>query len=189
MRQAHDAGKEHPVEKNDAGGKGLPDEGLLDNVYPLKRLGLNEVLEAEILGRLVARSAAASDLAFQIYCNCNDENRAPSRAQYMRVLRTLARLERKGYVVRSPFGKQKPFRLTRYGRESIAAVSRDLEPDSLVSLGGIAWCVLAVLATGMSLMLTSMELPSKLLMVCWLATGLVSGLCAMRLVSIIRRIW
>jgi hypothetical protein len=184
-------GRSTPRRRTMPGGKGLPDEGLLDNVYPLKRLGVNEVLEAEILGRLVARSAAASDLAFQIYCNCNDKEKekAPSRAQYMRVLRTLARLEGKGYVVRSPFGKQKPFRLTRYGRESIAAVSRDLEPDSLVSLGDVAWCVLSVLAAGMSLMLTSMELPSKLLMVCWLATGLVSGLCAMRLVSIIRRIW
>jgi len=170
-----------------SGQKALPHKGLLENIHPLKRLGINDVLEAEILARLDARSAAATDLAQQIFRDSNGQ--APSRAQYMRVLRTLQRLERKGYVVRSPFGKEKPYRLTKYGHESIAAVSRGLEPSPIVSVRDIAWCVVALLATAASLVVTSIEPPSALLMVLWLMTGLISGSCAMRLTSIIGRIW
>jgi len=82
--------------RQNSGREGLPHRGLLENLYPLKRLGINDILEAEILARLHAGPAAASDLAQQVFRDSNGQ--APSRAQYMRVLRTLQRLERKAML-------------------------------------------------------------------------------------------
>lgn len=186
MQQAHDAEKEH-TEKGDAEKDGPPQKRLLDNIDPLKRLGVEDVLQAEILARLVNGPAATSDLASQIFCNKDSE--AASRAQYMRVARALVGLERKGYVARSPFGKQKPYRLTRYAQELMAAIAADQRPGSLISRKDIIWCVLAMSSAGLSLRLTGMEPPSTLVMGCWLVTGIFSGLCATRLARILRRIW
>jgi len=186
LQQAPDAKKER-AKKDDAERDRPPQKRLLENIHSLKRLGVEDVLQAEILAHLVNGPAAASDLASEIFCNKGSE--APSRAQYMRVARALGGLERKGCVARSPFGKQKPYRLTGCARELLAAVAADKRPSSLISRNDIIWCVLAMSSAGLSLKLTGMELPSTLLMGCWLATGLVSGLCAARLARILRRIW
>ena len=186
MQQAHDA-KRKQAKKDDAERDRPPQKRLLENIHSLKRLGVEDVLQAEILAHLVNGPAAASDLASEIFCNKGSE--APSRAQYMRVARALGGLERKGYVARSPFGKQKPYRLTGYARELLAAVAADKRPSSLISRKDIIWCVLAMSSAGLSLKLTGMELPSTWLMGCWLATGLVSGLCAARLARILGRVW
>jgi len=186
LQQAPDAERKQAKE-GDAESDALPQKRLLENIQPLKRLGIEDVLQAEILARLADGAAAASDLASEIFCNKGSE--APSRAQYMRVARALAGLERKGYVARSPFGKQKPYRLTRYAQELLTAIATDQHPSSLISRKDIILCALALSSAFLSLKLTGMELPSTLLMGCWLATGIASGLCATRLARILRRIW
>lgn len=167
--------------------RGKKPKEALENIHRLKHLGVDSVLQVEIMAHLAEGSGAAWHLASKIFRSGNND--PPSRAQYMKVLRALAGLEREGYVSRSLFGKERPYRLTRHGQELMNAIVGGQEPSSLISRNDLILYASAASSAWVSLILTGMELSSILLMGCWLASGILTGLCIGALGRTLRRIW
>jgi len=160
---------------------------LLDKVNDYRDLGVKNVLQIELLARLAAGRSTASDLAVEAFSGNNPG--AVSRGEYMRTMRSLAALERKGYVTRALFGKDKPYRLTHHGEDAVEAIIGGRTPQALIPRRELLSFALAGLAAATSAALTYAEAGTLILIACWLATGILTGLCLTRFVQTARRIW
>ncbi len=162
-------------------------EELFDQIDQLRRLGIDSILQAQILIRLARTGRlTALDLAAEIFHN--GVTHSPSRAEYMRIVRALSALERRGYVARALFGKEKPYHITRYGEEIVTAVANAGFPRPLISPHDLASFAAAALIAGTSLGLAYLGVPPTILMACWFAAGVASGVCILRFVRMIRRV-
>lgn len=85
---------------------------LLADIGKLRRLEVS-ILEAEILRRLTDGRKTAFELIDAIYgLRRGDKGFNSARLKVRRALRSL---ERRGFVSTNLFGREKPYRLTRYG--------------------------------------------------------------------------
>jgi len=158
---------------------------LLNKIADLKCLGVESVLQGEIVLRLAGRKATGSDLAATIFGGQGGE---ASRAEYMKVVRALQTLQHNGYVARALLGKEKPYHLTRYGKERVMAAVEGEPPAPLVPRGHLLLYVMAGSSVVISLALTQMRTSTLSLVASWLTTGIVSGLCLSRFLQTVRRL-
>jgi hypothetical protein len=164
----------------------LETNGLLREIGDIRGLGVDTVLQGEILVRLVARSWTGSELAAKIFGV--DNGVTMRRAEYMKVVRALAALERRGYVAKALFGKERPYRLTDYGKEMVMAALKGTSPTVLFPQKELAWHVAAAGMTASTLVLIWMRTAPEILMACWLGTGLLVGLSLARFWRTLRRV-
>lgn len=158
---------------------------LLSKIADLKCLGVESVLQGEIVVRLAGKTATGSDLAAQIFGRQGGE---ASRAEYMKVVRALQTLQHNGYIARALFGKEKPYHLTRYGEERIMAAVGGKPPAALIPRGDLLLYAMAGSSATVSVVLTQMRANPVPLVACWLTTGIVSGLCVSRFLQTVRRL-
>ena len=159
---------------------------ILDKVKDLRDLGVDNVLQIDLLARLAVARSTAWGLAGAMFGS--QDNRVASRGEYMRTIRSLASLERKGFVAKALFGKEKPYHLTRHGEEAVRAIMGDMQPLTLIPRKDFLSYIVAALAAATSLALTFAEAGSLVLIFCWLGTGIITGLCLRRFVETVRRI-
>jgi len=160
---------------------------LLGSIQQIKTLGIDNVLHGEILARLSSGKATVSDLAAALFgkqSTCD-----VSHTEYMRVARALTTLQRKGYVSRALFGKERPYRLTALGKEVIAAAARNEKQVYLITKKDLVLYATSVVLVVTGTLLTRVFPVPAALAICWLASGVVCGISLSRFVSTLRRIW
>ncbi len=161
---------------------------LLHNLKYQKALGLSTVLETEVVIHLLEGKKSVGQLVRLVYGTEKDD--PEFEKNYMRVSRALQPLESKGYVSRRLFGSSKPYRITHYALDKIA----NIETSSSPSLAG-RWDVatfLGLVAVASGTYLTgSGFIPVSRLWFMFIYTVLVFlfGVCTVRLVQMVKRVW
>jgi hypothetical protein len=104
---------------------------LRESVRSLKDLALVSELQTEVLRHLVDGPRTVPELVFLIY----EVGREDSEFSiyYMRIRRSIRKLENKALVSTKIFGRDKPYRLTRYAVENLYYVGRPNSPETLLS--------------------------------------------------------
>jgi hypothetical protein len=118
-------------------------------VRELSGLQVNTTLEAQLINELMEGRRTGPELVKLVF-NV-DRSNPEFHTYYMRVRRAISSLESKGYVVSRLFGRDKPYRLTRYAVEQLASLGggreRLLPKHDLVlyfvtlAMGIISWLV------------------------------------------------
>ena len=99
-------------------------------VGSLRGVEVGDQLEVEIILKLLRGRKTVSELVDQIYgLERSDEGFGSS---YTRVRRTIKKLESKGLVSTRIFGKEKPYRLTRYAIANMANIGGEEEQVSIM---------------------------------------------------------
>ena len=163
---------------------------LLCKIKDVKELQVDNVLQAEILVRLMQHKSTGSDLATCIFPHGTEGAASPasSHAEYMRIVRSLGALEGKGLVARALFGKEKPYHLTGHGQEAVTAALRGSYPSPLLPRRDLVLYAAGAGITSVAMALTVMEASTEALIAGWLSTGLVLGMCLTRFVGMLRRV-
>jgi len=91
----------------------------------LKGLQIKTTLEAQLVNELMEGRRTGPELVRTVYGV--DRNNPEFHSYYMRIRRAIASLESKGYVVSKLFGRDKPYRLTRYAIQQLASLGGDRE--------------------------------------------------------------
>jgi len=87
-------------------------------IEDLKQLGISDLLQAEIIGRLITGRRTVAELVEEIYClRKNDKD---FMSTYSRTRRSIRELESRGFVTTRLLGKDKPYRLTQYAITRLA---------------------------------------------------------------------
>lgn len=95
---------------------------LRGSIRVLDDLGYASELEREILRRLIEGRRTTTELVELIYGTPRDED--GFHADYMKARRAVRRLENKGFVTTNLLGRDKPYRLTTYGLETLYALAQ-----------------------------------------------------------------
>jgi DNA-binding PadR family transcriptional regulator len=174
-----DLGREgcDPSEPSDEAGS------LLGDMRQFRELGADSLLQGELLICLARREATIGDLVRDIF---DPGEESYSKAKYMRVMRALNALEAKGFVARALFGKEKPYRLTRYGRENIETILGGQSPELLLTRGSLAIYLGAAVMVALSMVATIYRSPSEVLVAVWLLSGVLLGVSITRFVKTLR---
>jgi len=108
---------------------------LLADIGKLRRLEVS-ILEAEILRRLTDGRKTAFELIDAIYgLRRGDKGFNSAR---LKVRRALRGLERRGFVSTNLFGREKPYRLTRYGVAVLSSILPEMDRPGIITLREIA---------------------------------------------------
>jgi len=158
-------------------------ESLLGDMRQFRELGADSLLQGELLIRLNERQATIGDLARDIF---DPVNESESKAKYMRVMRALNALESKGFVARKLFGKEKPYHLTRYGRENIETILGGESPETILDRGQLAIYLVTAVMVVLSAVATIYRFPSVVLVVGWLLSGVLLGIGLTKFVKILK---
>jgi hypothetical protein len=169
---------------------GNPEERLLklhDSIISYisaLRLTDLDVLQVEVLGRLVGCRRTTAELVEEIYGTPSPSD--GYAADYYRVRRATRTLEEKGFISAPLFGRKKPYHLTRHGISVLANITPGEEPegvltrpDLLVHISTLSLLVLTALYAHSTLSWTIL-LPG-LMLVC-------VGISVSRLASTIRKV-
>jgi hypothetical protein len=105
---------------------------LRDSFKTLKDLDLVSELQTEVLRHLVDGPRTVPELVSLIYGMGRQDSEF--QTYYMRVKRSIRKLENKALVSTKILGRDKPYRLTRYAVENLYYVGRPhLSPEALLS--------------------------------------------------------
>jgi hypothetical protein len=108
-------------ESSDHGGEDLRKK-VITEIRRLRELKVT-ALESEILNNLLGGRKTAVELVDHIFGSTRNE--PGFHAEYLRVLRALKGLEKRGLVSTRLFGREKPYRLTNHGIAIIASIVPD----------------------------------------------------------------
>jgi hypothetical protein len=158
-------------------------KSLLGDMRQFRELGADSLLQGELLIRLTKREATIGDLARDIF---DPKDRSESKAEYMRVMRAMNALEARGFVARKLFGKEKPYRLTRYGRENIETILEGQSPEILLTRGSLAMYLGTAVMVVLSVVATIHRFPSVVLVLAWLLSGVLLGICLTKFVKTLK---
>jgi len=108
-------------------------EEVLKRIRRAREADLTSPLEIEIVARLMEGDRTATELTEQIFGSSDDLG-----AEYARVRRQLKGLESRGIVAGvTLFGRERPYRLTRYGISKLISL-QGVREERLVPLPDIA---------------------------------------------------
>jgi hypothetical protein len=161
---------------------------MLKDLSYLKVLGVDTVLETEIIVRLLDGRKTAGELVESIFSRGNDD---PDFHQYyMRVCRCLKGLESKGYVSRQLFGSRKPFRLTRHAIDLLLKQDPGSE-KGLVRFPDLALYIVTFLAAVCTIIAESgaTSLPRSQFMVLYTVFAVLAGMSILKFLETVRKAW
>jgi len=128
-------------------------EEVLSRIRRAREADLRSPLEMEIVTRLMEGARTATELTVEIFGSGDD-----LRAEYARVRRQLKGLESRGTVAAvSLFGRERPYRLTRYGVSKLINL-QGVREERLVSLADVGLYLST--AAFLSLVLSVADVPS-----------------------------
>lgn len=143
------------------------------------RLSDLDVLQVEVLGRLIGCRRTTAELVEEIYGTPSPSD--GYAADYYRVRRATRSLEAKGFISAPLFGRRKPYHLTRYGVSVLANITPGEEPerlvtriDILVHASTLGLLMLTVLYTG-SMLSWVLLLPGLMLVCLGVSLGRLAG--------------
>jgi hypothetical protein len=87
-------------------------------------------LEAEILNHLIEGRKTAVELVDGIFAQRRGD--PGYHASYLKLLRSLRRLERSGLASTRLLGRDKPYRVTRHGIAVLASIAPDTDPPRIL---------------------------------------------------------
>jgi hypothetical protein len=95
------------------------------------RLANLDVLQVEVLGRLIGCRRTTAELVEEIYGTPNPSD--GYAADYYRIRRATKHLEEKGFISAPLFGRKKPYHLTKYAVSVLANITPGEEPERILS--------------------------------------------------------
>jgi len=102
---------------------------LAESARKMRDLGL-DMVEVEIISQLLHGKRTRNELTEEIFETRRGEDGYV--ASYTKIKRSLEKLQGRGYVSCPLFGKEKPYKLTRYAIERLTSVTSDLKPPKLI---------------------------------------------------------
>ncbi len=110
-------------------------ERVLSSVKKLRHIDL-DMLQVEIIDRLIEGRRTATELVIEIY-EIEAKN-SEYQARYAAVRRGLKGLERRGYTSTNLFGRDRPYRLTRYGVATLCSILPETKKAKILEKWEIA---------------------------------------------------
>ena len=108
-----------------------------EGVSKLKGLSIGDELGVEILAQLIESKMTVSEIVERVYhLTVYDEG---FQSSYTKVSREIRKLESKGYVSRSLFGKEKPYRLTDLAVTNLARIGGGGKEIPMIPLIDVAF--------------------------------------------------
>jgi len=114
----------------------------LASIRKLRSVELS-LLEAEVLDSLVDGRKTAVELVEGIYGLGKKD--AGFDSSCVKVRRVLRRLERRGLASTRMFGRDRPYRVTRYGIAVLASIAPDMDPPKILHLGEATMLILTAI--------------------------------------------
>jgi hypothetical protein len=110
--------------------KDLTRKKVFRAVEDLKQLDVSDLLQAEIIGKLLTGRRTVAELVEEIYGQ--RKGGTGFMSAYSKTRRSIRELESKGYVTTTIFGKNKPYRLTKYAISRLSDFETPAHKASLV---------------------------------------------------------
>lgn len=163
---------------------------LDDSVRALRELGLGSDLQTEMLRHLLHGPRTMTELVELIYGVSRDGE--DFSADYMKIRRAIRKLENKGLLSTKIFGRDKPYRLTRYAIEKLYHLARpNGQPGELVSRSDLAVHASTLVSGLATLLLTWQALGEPHPVIVVIISGIffyLLGISSNRILGLIRRI-
>jgi len=176
--------------RNEASEPKGPEDGvahtLSQSVRKIRTLDLG-LLEPEIVSKLMGGRRTRNELVVEIFQAHRGQD--DYVASYGKIRRSLKRLQGLGYVSTPLFGKERPYKLTRYAIEKLASITPDLGPPTLVEKTDIAaYLACIILGSATLLVLGASPDPDRVLAILPLSFVLMLGFSIARIWETLRKV-